>query len=484
MSNLFQKFPKLRPINNYQVVKQDGFQLPPQLGYDLSKVLSKKGPHKFQSKGTFYFDQNLHKLPLVEEMQMDKVSNFTRVSEDFNLHEITKKQNLVYCSSTSSINALLVPFFFLISDKKVVDTKDFSSEFKGVSNQIPTKRFSPFLRNGSRTNIKYKDGIYMIEAVSNDKSNILMELGHVLELFLTTTKEQFNLFKKTSQTTPELPQSYHFAKVGKMVLRSQLDSHHPSLDRKTFDVKTRAVMAIRNDLANYKENTWYEISKLKGLYESFEREHFDMIKNAYLKYSLQARIGNMDGIFIAYHNIKEFFGFQYYSLDEIEEFVHGSKYTGEQSFSLSIQLLDLVMDRIRFVFPEQDVEVLLSEPRNNSIVIIVQPLSKETSKSLAKHKNKEELDGQKPLVLRLTTHSTIDKKHKAIPIVTDPIQEWELYYELVELAYDSRMVNSIINAYEKLHRERPRKGGFGSKLKKLLRPEIEEVEEVEEPFIK
>lgn len=39
-----------------------------------------------------------------------------------------------------------------------------------------------------------------------------------------------------------------------------------------------------------------------------------MTRSAFLKYSMQVRIGDMDGIFVAYHNTARIFGFQYISL--------------------------------------------------------------------------------------------------------------------------------------------------------------------------
>lgn len=56
--------------------------------------------------------------------------------------------------------------------------------------------------------------------------------------------------------------------------------------------------------------------------------YYDLVRSGMLKYrcvalrtgnvadhpSLQARIGNMDGIFVAYHNTRRMFGFQYLPL--------------------------------------------------------------------------------------------------------------------------------------------------------------------------
>lgn len=75
---------------------------------------------------------------------------------------------------------------------------------------------------------------------------------------------------------------YHYAQVGNFVLRSQLDAYSPT--RGVFDLKTRAVLPIRKDISNYKKHFWYEIKSLKGHVESFEREYYDMLRAAFLKY--------------------------------------------------------------------------------------------------------------------------------------------------------------------------------------------------------
>ena len=43
-----------------------------------------------------------------------------------------------------------------------------------------------------------------------------------------------------------------------------------------------------------------------------------------MKYCFQLKIGRMDGAFIAYHNTKETFGFEYVKTREIETRVFGS----------------------------------------------------------------------------------------------------------------------------------------------------------------
>lgn len=137
---------------------------------------------------------------------------------------------------------------------------------------------------------------------------ILSELGHVLERQLTMEPHQFSRFLKSS-SDPFLPhemrdkrEAYHYSASKNLVMRSQLDCHDDRLPRKTFDIKTRATVAIRRDMLNYQNNRGYLISKAEGELESFEREKYDLIRAAFLKYSMQVRIGKMDGIFLAYHS--------------------------------------------------------------------------------------------------------------------------------------------------------------------------------------
>lgn len=44
-------------------------------------------------------------------------------------------------------------------------------------------------------------------------------------------------------------------------MRSQLDGFDTRLPRKTFDIKTRAVVAVRQDILNYKAGAGYNIKK-------------------------------------------------------------------------------------------------------------------------------------------------------------------------------------------------------------------------------
>lgn len=119
------------------------------------------------------------------------------------------------------------------------------------------------------------------------------------------------------------------------------------------------------------EHTGYHIRSLHGINESFEKEYYDLIRAAFLKYkyvcfssvllfsrftgikSFQARIGNMDGMFVAYHNTARMFGFQYIPLEEIDTRLFGANDRGWRVFEKCVKLLEVLVEEIVDCFPGQ-----------------------------------------------------------------------------------------------------------------------------------
>ena len=127
-------------------------------------------------------------------------------------------------------------------------------------------------------------------------------------------------------------------------MRSQLDCHDPRLPGTgVFDLKTRAALPVRIDLMNYKQHSTYLIRRLQGETESFEREYYDLMRSAFLKYSFQARIGNMDGILVAHHNTARIFGFRYIPLSEMDACMFGGEGRGEAVFEKCVLLLEEIL---------------------------------------------------------------------------------------------------------------------------------------------
>lgn len=76
-----------------------------------------------------------------------------------------------------------------------------------------------------------------------------------MEKLLTTPAPEFARFLSTSSdpapSQADDKQAYHYATTEHMVLRSQLDAHNDLLPNKSFDLKTRGSVAIRQDRLNY-----------------------------------------------------------------------------------------------------------------------------------------------------------------------------------------------------------------------------------------
>lgn len=59
----------------------------------------------------------------------------------------------------------------------------------------------------------------------------------------------------------------------------------------------------------------------------------------------------MDGIFVAYHNAFEMFGFQYVSREELDERIYGNSTTGDAAFSLILQVYNEILEAIVPLYP-------------------------------------------------------------------------------------------------------------------------------------
>ena len=78
-----------------------------------------------------------------------------------------------------------------------------------------------------------------------------------------------------------------------------------------------------------------------------------MIRAAFLEYQFQARIGNMAGIFVAYHNTARIFGFQYISLLEMDRCLFGRRGAGKEVFLRCIWLMEMLYKHITACFPKK-----------------------------------------------------------------------------------------------------------------------------------
>ncbi|KAF2181670.1 Pet127-domain-containing protein [Zopfia rhizophila CBS 207.26] len=334
----------------------------PMLAHGLDRVLFNPGVYRLQDPRSriYNFDPYLEKIMPVAEFDFDALSAYKTSSKDESLLAMTKNLGMKFTGSTSSMSGALTHFHYLLSNWRKLRQDHLSQQFPD-----PSDNFSRIQRSPAGIFLRWKDGVYAIDADKQyDKTNIMSWLGHTLEKLLTNPADTFERYRRSSpEKTPyqgEERKSYHYSQLGRVLMRSQLDAYDPRLPGSgVFDLKTRAVVSIRMDHEEYEKGSGYQLRFGQGEWESFEREYYDMTRATMLKYSLQVRMGRMDGIFVAYHNVERIFGFQYISLSEMDQILHGQSDTclGDQEFKLSIHLLTEMLERATQKFPNKSIRL-------------------------------------------------------------------------------------------------------------------------------
>lgn len=345
----------------------------PRVEYGLDRVLFNEGVYVLQDPRTrvFNFDPYLATIMPVDQFDFEALKQYVTSSKDTTLIGVAKEHNKKFTGSTSSMTSSLAHFHYLLSSWRPINPERISKGYDPDS-----KNFGAILRAPAATFLHYKDGTYAIDADKEyDSETILSMLGKSMEKLLTAPKSEYEKYRRSNshQLTEEernADESYHYTTFGDFMMRSQLDAYDPRLPGTgVFDLKTRAVVSIRMDAQNHEKGVGYEIRQRQGQWESFEREYYDMIRLAFLKYSLQVRMGRMDGIFVAYHNTQRIFGFQYIPLEEMDLSLHGTTdlTTGNREFMASLELWEEMLKKATEKFPNTSLRIHV-ETRPSTVV--------------------------------------------------------------------------------------------------------------------
>jgi hypothetical protein len=369
------------------------------LSYGLDRALFNPGVYHLQDPRSkvFNFDPYLANIMPTEEFDFDALQQYITSSKDENLIGVAREHGKKYTGSTSSMTAVLSHFHYLLSSWREINSGMMSQEF-----EVPSKNFTALLRSPAATFLHYKDGVYAIDADKEfDSANILSMLGKSMEKLLTLPKEEYEKYRRVnshqiSEEERNADEAYHYTGLGDFMMRSQLDAYDPRVPGTgMFDLKTRAVISIRMDVRGYEKGLGYELRHRHGNWESYEREYHDMIRAAFLKYSLQVRMGRMDGIFVAFHNTQRIFGFQYIPLSEMDLSLHGTTDTalGDKEFKLSLTLLNQLLDRATEKFPEQSLRLFVETRPSNTpfMYAFVKPVTPEEIE-MVQNKNKASVE--------------------------------------------------------------------------------------------
>ncbi|TPX61683.1 hypothetical protein PhCBS80983_g00912 [Powellomyces hirtus] len=399
-------------------------ELVPRLAHGLDSVLFESEPQflKDPSTGAYNFDPWLKNICQPEDFDYDVLPAYMIASEDKALLDAARKHDKKYVSSTSSFTGILAKMYLLISHHKPIDKSSFSASFETQPSFLTSSSRAP-----TSVILRHVNGTYAIDSEKSNKEwNILQILGKSMEKMLTAAPEEFDLCRKENshKLTEEMKdKDYHrFAKVEQFLLRAQIDCYHPDLPHKTFDLKTRATLAVRMNPATCKENLDYKLNLLRGDILSFEREDFDMLRSAMLKYSFQVRIGGMDGVFVCYHNTDEVFGFQYLPLTKMDQQLFGNSLFAQQAFALSVKVCQMVFDRVTKDFPGQSLRITIGQQKPifqfEPLAILVDPITElNTAIDSPPSPNLTQYD--------LSCISRINRSY-VTPTITSPADEWSL----------------------------------------------------------
>jgi Mitochondrial protein Pet127 len=392
----------------------------PSLCHDLSRVLFNPGIYQLQDPRSrvYNFDPYLEKIMPVSEFDFKILKEYITSSRDTNLRSLALEHGKKYVGSSSSMTATLGQFHFLLSQWRDISTEALS---RGFSDTL--KSFTLIQRSPSSVFLRYKDGVYAMDADKEyDSGNILMSLGKSMEKFLTQEPQLYERYRKTSEVKiPEeeqnAPEAYQYTHAGDFLMRAQLDAYDARLPGTgTFDLKTRAVASIRHNIKQHEEGFGYQIKTRFGDWESYEREYFDMMRSAFLKYSLQVRLGLMDGIFVAFHNVERIFGFQYICLPEMDMALHGQYDTtlGDQEFKLSVELLNRVLNRITERFPERSLRLQFETrdlPAGGVFMqIFAEPMDEESIEAIQTSR-KEAIDAFEQRLMNPEAYTHVDESN-------------------------------------------------------------------------
>lgn len=333
----------------------------PGLAYDLDRVLFNPGVYQLQDPHSrvFNFDPYLQKVMPVADFDYDALKKYKTSSEDVALTSLALEHSKRYIGSTSSMTSTLAHFHYLISDFRPLNLNMLS---RGFPDKLDT--MTQINRAPNAIFLRWKDGTYAIDADKEfDSGNVLMMLGKSMEKLLTMPTSEYERYRKSdirgvSEQDRNDPEVYEYTAMGDFLMRSQLDAFDSRLPGNgMFDIKTRAVLPIRMESEDFQPMTGYEIQQLQGRYFSYEREYYDMMRSTMLKYMLQARMGRMDGIFVAYHNVERIFGFQYLTISELDRALHGQtdRCLGDQEFKTSLELMNKILDKATAKFPERSI---------------------------------------------------------------------------------------------------------------------------------
>lgn len=331
----------------------------PRLLHGLEKIVRTEGIYLADQ-----FPEFVRNLPPINPEIHRRLSTYVPPSKDKGLVKYAEEQKVKYFTGSSSLTDNLQQIYYAVTNYKSPDVTGLGQGY----NHLTMNYMSAYRKPNTFLLRKQDSGIYSIESDKGPNpptsAEVLLMGGTILENLFTTEEKDF---KRYIDLTTELSESdknrilmssksFRYRKLGKMLIRSQIDCEAKDSEGETFvyEIKTRACAPIRYDVENYKDYLDYEILTRKGIEQSYEREHFDLIRSILIKYFFQIKIGRMDGAAVAYHNTQKTFGFEYISLTEIEKRIFGNSEISDQILKICLNVFQDILEDVTELFPDDN----------------------------------------------------------------------------------------------------------------------------------
>lgn len=378
-------------MKQVSLISPNEFDKIPSLASKLDLVVQKPGIYKLSDMKKYIGEQRydfLKTIPQPEEVDFDQIPPYSPPSTDSKLIDFARQQHCRYLMSTSTISYFLSHLYYNLSFFK-------EPNFGNVGNfhQKERMRFMNAQKKPYTSFMKCVDKEKNVWAFDSDSGMfapnhlILIQMGKILERVYTMEPDHFNAtFIKGKQNLglyPPVDDDYHRFMIlnDKICLRSQIDCKTTLADGRNivFEIKTRALAPIRYDVFEWSKYLDYYIDPIYGEMHSYEREYYDLIRGAMLKYFFQLKIGQMDGAFVGYHNSRENFGFEYVKMSTIEKLLFSSSYKADMIFMLTTRVMSHLLDRIIDEIKHEGYEFLkvgyYADPITQKFITIVELLN-------------------------------------------------------------------------------------------------------------
>jgi len=217
---------------------------------------------------------------------------------------------------------------------------------------------------------------------------------------------------------------------------------------------------------NYYKYLDYEIKTLSGRHSSYEREFYDLIRGAFLKYIFQLKIGGMDGALVSYHNTEKIFGFEYIKLDDMERRIFGNTKFSDVIFKASLKMMQETLDYIVKDFPGEDNLIIgfFANEWKGTLDIFVETTKEGDYKDIDKYKFNETVDyyylsGFRPKVYKYSVLANPILNHVNTtfsPILYEKYDDFSVKYKILYLGeppfdeymkfiHEATMINDSLN---------------------------------------